>query len=104
WRYGAAEEEVFSSIYYGRPKGMPAYGGVIGSGGVWTLVAYLKAKSLPSVVPTLSFDETGPQPSHEAPPPQTEPQSTGTQSPEQMLAKYGCVACHAMDRKVVGPS
>ena len=28
WRYGGADEEVFQSIFYGRPKGMPAYGGV----------------------------------------------------------------------------
>src|SRR4051812_18380402 len=28
WRYGGAEDEIFTSIFYGRPKGMPAYGGV----------------------------------------------------------------------------
>src|SRR4030095_3530473 len=27
WRYGGADEEIFHSIFYGRPKGMPAYGG-----------------------------------------------------------------------------
>ena len=32
WRYGGADAEVFSSIYYGRPKGMPAFGGAHGGG------------------------------------------------------------------------
>ena len=31
WRYGGTDEEIFTSIFYGRPKGMPAYGGVIGT-------------------------------------------------------------------------
>src|SRR5262245_13603072 len=26
WRYGGADDEIFMSIFYGRPKGMPAYG------------------------------------------------------------------------------
>ena len=30
WRYGGSEEEIFQSIYYGRPKGMPAFGGARG--------------------------------------------------------------------------
>jgi mono/diheme cytochrome c family protein len=55
WRYGGADEEIFTSIFYGRPKGMPAYGGVIGTDGVWTLVAYIKAQAVPTVVPTTSW-------------------------------------------------
>src|SRR6185437_16721041 len=31
WRYGGADNEIFSSIYFGRPKGMPAFGGAMGS-------------------------------------------------------------------------
>ncbi len=107
WRYGGAEEEVFSSIYYGRPKGMPAYGGVIGTDGVWMLVAYLKSQTTPSVVPTIFYEQqTGAAPAVAAPTAAAEPTaataSAGT--PEQMMARYGCVACHAVDRKVVGPS
>jgi len=52
WRYGGAEQEIFSSIYYGRPKGMPAFGGVLGPEGVWNLVAYLKSVPLPPNEPT----------------------------------------------------
>jgi len=43
WRYGGADAEVFDSIFYGRPKGMPAFGGTLGAEGVWTLVAYLRS-------------------------------------------------------------
>ncbi|MGH8138229.1 MAG: c-type cytochrome [Steroidobacteraceae bacterium] len=57
WRYGGAGEEIFSSIYYGRPKGMPAYGGVLGADGVWMLVSYLKSLPAPSVVPTTSYED-----------------------------------------------
>lgn len=55
WRYGGSDEEIFTSIFYGRPKGMPAYGGVMGSDAVWTVVAYLKAQPVPPVVPTTSW-------------------------------------------------
>lgn len=56
WRYGGADEEVFVSIYYGRPKGMPAYGGALAREAVWTLVAYLKSLPAPANVPTQSWD------------------------------------------------
>ena len=55
WRYGGSDEEIFTSIFYGRPKGMPAYGGVIGTDGVWMLVAYIKAQAFRRVVPTTSW-------------------------------------------------
>lgn len=56
WRYGGADSEVFSSIYYGRPKGMPAFGGALGSEGVWTLVTYLRSLQHPADEPTESWD------------------------------------------------
>ncbi len=43
WRYGGSDEEIFQTIYYGRPKGMPAFGGVLGADGIWILVTYLKS-------------------------------------------------------------
>ncbi|HEV7612421.1 MAG TPA: c-type cytochrome [Steroidobacteraceae bacterium] len=57
WRYGGADAEVFNSIYYGRPKGMPAFGGMLGTEGVWMLVTYLKSLPLPDDVPTESWVE-----------------------------------------------
>jgi cytochrome c oxidase cbb3-type subunit III len=55
WRYGGSDQEIFTSIFYGRPKGMPAFGGVMGTDAVWTVVAYLKAQAVPPVVPTTSW-------------------------------------------------
>jgi cytochrome c len=108
WRYGGANEEVFSSIFYGRPKGMPAYGGVLGSDGVWMLVAYLKSQPVPSIVPTTSYEEMDrapAAPTAQATAPAAAPSApAGTSTPEQLLTQYGCIACHAVDRKVVGPA
>lgn len=107
WRYGGADEEVFSSIFYGRPKGMPAYGGVVGTDGVWMLVAYLKSQPVPSAVPTISYEEmakAAPAAAAPAAPAAPENAAAEASTPEQMLTKYGCVACHAVDHKVVGPS
>jgi cytochrome c oxidase cbb3-type subunit 3 len=56
WRYGGADAEVFMSIYYGRPKGMPAFGGAIGEDGVWTLVTYLRSLTPPENLPTQSWE------------------------------------------------
>jgi mono/diheme cytochrome c family protein len=56
WRYGGADGEVFSSIYYGRPRGMPAFGGALGSEGVWALVTYLESLPVPEGLATESWD------------------------------------------------
>jgi cytochrome c oxidase cbb3-type subunit III len=55
WRYGGADAEVFNSIYYGRPHGMPAFGGTLGVEGVWTLVTYLRSLTPPPDLPTESW-------------------------------------------------
>ena len=57
WRYGGADEEIFSSIYFGRPKGMPAFGGAMGENAIWSIVAYLKSLPPPANVPTESFED-----------------------------------------------
>lgn len=55
WRYGGAEHEIFQSIYYGRPQGMPAFGGVLEPDVIWTLVTYLQSLPVPANVPTQSW-------------------------------------------------
>ena len=121
WRYGGSDEEIFTSIFYGRPKGMPAYGGVIGSDGVWMLVSYIKAQAVPPVVPTTSWlpggsassappapapagpaaeEKASPSPAKEA----DANEAKASVSPDQMAGKYGCTGCHAVDHKVVGPA
>jgi cytochrome c oxidase cbb3-type subunit 3 len=57
WRYGGADSEVFNSIYFGRPKGMPAFGGTVGVDGIWTLVTYIRSLPVPPTVPTESWLE-----------------------------------------------
>lgn len=53
WRFGGADGEIFESIYYGRPHGMPAYGGLLLSpDAIWKLVTYLQALPPPENVPT----------------------------------------------------
>jgi mono/diheme cytochrome c family protein len=43
WRYGGSDGEIYYSIFYGRPRGMPAWGGTLPSEAVWRLVTYLKS-------------------------------------------------------------
>jgi cytochrome c oxidase cbb3-type subunit 3 len=43
WRYGGSDGEIYHSIFYGRPRGMPAWGGTLPSEAIWRLVSYLKS-------------------------------------------------------------
>ena len=43
WRYGGKDEEIYHSIFYGRPRGMPAWGGTLPPEAIWRLVTYLKS-------------------------------------------------------------
>lgn len=49
WIYGAEPENMYQSIVEGRPNGMPAFRGRLGSPEVWKLVAYVR--SLNSLTP-----------------------------------------------------
>lgn len=55
WRYGGSAGEIFSSIYYGRRNGMPAFGGIMPAAGIWKLVTYLQSLEPPNDVPTESW-------------------------------------------------
>ena len=39
--YGAQPENIYLSIYQGRPNGMPAWGSVLPDGVIWDLVTYI---------------------------------------------------------------
>src|SRR3569833_1388956 len=39
--YGSQPENIFHSIYQGRPNGMPAWGGVLPDSVIWDLVTYI---------------------------------------------------------------
>lgn len=55
WRYGGSDGEVFTSIFYGRPMGMPAFGGTLQPVIIWKLVTYLRSLPVPAAVPTQSW-------------------------------------------------
>ncbi len=55
WRYGGADADIYRSIAEGRPKGMPAFGGVLQPAMIWRLVAYIKSLPVPKDVPTESW-------------------------------------------------
>lgn len=43
WRYGGSDGEIYHSIFYGRPRGMPAWGGTLPAEAIWRLVTYLQS-------------------------------------------------------------
>ena len=43
WRYGGDDGAIFMSIFFGRPKGMPAFGGTLPAESIWRLVTYLQS-------------------------------------------------------------
>lgn len=55
WRYGGSDGALYLSIFYGRPRGMPAYGGIMSPGAIWKVISYIRAQPLPVTVPTESF-------------------------------------------------
>lgn len=64
WRYGGSDGALFQSIYYGRPRGMPAYGGIMSPGAIWKVIAYIQAQPVPATVPTQSWIAEPAQKSH----------------------------------------
>jgi mono/diheme cytochrome c family protein len=55
WRHGGEDGALFHSIFYGRPRGMPAYGGILSDSTVWQLVTYLRSQPVPGIVPTVAW-------------------------------------------------
>ena len=55
WRYGGTDAALFETIYYGRPRGMPAFGGILPPELTWKLVTFLRSVPRPKAVPTQSW-------------------------------------------------
>lgn len=55
WRYGGDDGAIAASIREGRPRGMPAYGPLLGAPGIDQIVAYLRSLPAPRDVPTLRW-------------------------------------------------
>ncbi len=55
WRYGGTDGAVFQSIYLGRPRGMPAFGGILPPEAIWKLVTYLESLEPKHDNPTVAW-------------------------------------------------
>jgi cytochrome c oxidase cbb3-type subunit 3 len=55
WRYGGSDGAIFRSIQDGRPRGMPAFGGILPPEAIWRLVAYLESLAPATDVSTTSW-------------------------------------------------
>jgi cytochrome c oxidase cbb3-type subunit III len=55
WRYGGTDAVVFQSVFYGRPEGMPAFGGILAPDLTWKIVTWLQSQPVPKAVPTQSW-------------------------------------------------
>lgn len=73
WRYGSSMEQIYATIYQGRPNGMPSFKDKIPPQQIWQLAAYVRALSgnadklaAPSRADTMSGppppNQTGPTP------------------------------------------
>ena len=56
WRYGGTPAEIYNSIHDGRPKGMPAWGGLLPADQIWKLTAYIE--TLGGAAPPATTQET----------------------------------------------
>ena len=45
WRYGGKIEEIYDTIYHGRPNGMPAFKDKIPEQQIWEIAAYVRSLS-----------------------------------------------------------
>ncbi|QAY96383.1 cytochrome C [Methylovirgula ligni] len=43
WLYGGQIDQIYASIYQGRPNGMPTWGRILPSSAIWQLAAYVKS-------------------------------------------------------------
>lgn len=55
WRYGGTDKAVFETIFYGRPRGMPAFGGILPPELTWKLITFIRSVPPPKAVPTQSW-------------------------------------------------
>lgn len=66
WIYGGRLDQIFNTVYQGRPNGMPAWGGKIPDEQIWEIASYVRSMSLPE---TLAANGTGTPSQHPAPVP-----------------------------------
>jgi cytochrome c oxidase cbb3-type subunit 3 len=65
WRYGGRMEDIVTTIWNGRPNGMPAWKGRITEQQAWELAAYVRSLSTQprqDALPSRTDDISGPEP------------------------------------------
>jgi cytochrome c oxidase cbb3-type subunit 3 len=78
WIYGGRLDQIYDTIYQGRPNGMPAWGGKIADPDIWKLASYVRSMSLPE---TLAANGGGTPSQHPAPVPAEADRHGGWQLP-----------------------
>ena len=84
WIYGGRIDQIFNTIYQGRPNGMPAWGGKIPDDQIWQIATYVRSMSLPA---TLAANGTGTPSQHPAPVPRAADAHSGWVLPEGTVGK-----------------
>ena len=62
WRYGGHLDQIYASIYQGRPNGMPTWGGKIPDAQIWEIAAYIRSLSPPLPPPPPPVEPSSPSP------------------------------------------
>jgi cytochrome c oxidase cbb3-type subunit 3 len=50
WVYGGRLDQIYDTIYFGRPHGMPAWGGKLTDDQIWKIATYVRSMSLPETL------------------------------------------------------
>jgi cytochrome c oxidase cbb3-type subunit 3 len=80
WIYGGRLDQIYATIYQGRPNGMPAWGGKIPDEQMWQIAAYVRSMSLPATIAATGGGTTPSQ--HPAAVPRDADRHGGWQLPE----------------------
>lgn len=84
WIYGGRLDQIYNSIYQGRPNGMPRWAGKISPDQIWRIAAYVRSMSLPA---TLAANGGGTPSQHPAPVPKEADAHNGWQLPEGTVGR-----------------
>lgn len=84
WVYGGRLDQIYDTIYFGRPHGMPAWGGKLGDDQIWNIATYVRSMSLPE---TLAANGDGTPSQHPAPVPRSADEFNGWQLPRDEAGK-----------------
>lgn len=84
WIYGGRLDQIYNSIYQGRPNGMPAWGGKLQDDQIWRIATYVRSMSLPA---TLGANGSGTPSQHPAPVPREADAHNGWALPEGSVGK-----------------